>query len=351
MGRRRTIGYVENEWTCPNCGTRNKGRLETCENCGAPQPEDVNFELPSQQKIVKDDEAIKAAKAGADIHCGFCGTRNPASAETCSQCGGDLKEGEARKAGRIMQAPPPPTKAIKCANCGTENPGENSVCSNCGAALPRVQAAQPAVFRTSSSVGQPAAKKPTNWKLIGGILGALALCCIAGVYLFLFPSAAVEATVTDVHWETSVAVQEIQPVRYTDERGNPPSGAYNESCYTDSEDVCEQRTVDKGNGYSEIVEDCHTETTQYCSYTVDEWTSIQTYPLEGNNLRPLYDSPNITSDQRIGDKRAEFTVVFSTDDGTETYTPESISEFQQYALGSTWTLKMNALGGVVGVEP
>jgi hypothetical protein len=262
-----------------------------------------------------------------------------------------LKEGEARKAGRIMQAPPPPPKVIKCANCGTENPGENSVCSNCGAALPRVQAAQPAVFRTSSSVGQPATKKPTNWKLIGGILGALALCCIVGVYLFLFPSSAIEATVTDVHWETSVAVQEIQPVRYTDERGNPPSGAYNESCYTESEDVCEQRTVDQGNGFSEIVEECHTETTQYCSYTLDEWTTVQTYPRKGNDLRPLYDSPNITSDQQIGDKRAEYTVVFSTEDGTETYTPESISEFQQYAIGSTWTLKMNALGGVVGVEP
>ncbi|HSM72235.1 MAG TPA: zinc ribbon domain-containing protein, partial [Anaerolineales bacterium] len=270
MGRRRTIGYVENEWTCPNCGTRNKGSAKACENCGAPQPDDVNFELPSHQKIVKDEDSIRAAKAGADIHCPFCGTRNPATAKTCSQCGGDLTEGVARQAGRIMQAPPPPPKVIECVNCGTENPGENSICSNCGAALPRVQAAQPAKFRTSSSVGQPAPKKPTNWKLIGGIVGALALCCIVGVYLFLFPSSAVEATVTDVHWETSVAVQEIQPVRYTDQRGNPPSGAYNESCYTESEDVCEQRTVDKGNGYSEIVEDCHTETTQYCSYTVDE---------------------------------------------------------------------------------
>ena len=87
MTSRRTLGYVENEWTCPNCGGRNKGSVKACDNCGAPQPEDVKFELPSEQKLVKDEAAINSAKAGADIHCGFCGTRNPATAATCSQCG------------------------------------------------------------------------------------------------------------------------------------------------------------------------------------------------------------------------------------------------------------------------
>ena len=351
MGRRRTVGYVENEWTCPNCETRNKGSVKTCENCGAPQPDDVKFELPSEQKLVKDEAKIKAAAAGADIHCGFCGTRNPGNAETCSQCGGDLKEGQARESGRIMQAPPPPPKVIKCDNCETENPGTNSVCSNCGAALPKPQVARPISAGTSSAVGQPAAKKPTNWKLIGGILGVLALCCVVAGFLFFFPTSSVEATVTNVHWETFVPVQEIQAVRYNDQRGNPPSGAYNESCRTESEDVCEQKTIDQGNGFSEVVEECHTETTQYCSYTVDEWTTIQTYTLDGNDLQPIYDSPNLSSDQRIGDEGEEFTVTFSTDDGTETYSPGSVSEFQQFTIGSTWQLKMNAIGGVVSVEP
>jgi len=58
-----------------------------------------------RKNFVKDEESIKAAKAAPDIHCGFCGTRNPATAETCSQCGGNLKEGLARQAGRVMQTP------------------------------------------------------------------------------------------------------------------------------------------------------------------------------------------------------------------------------------------------------
>lgn len=350
MGRRRTLGFVENEWTCPNCSTRNKGSVKTCENCGAPQPENVKFELPSEQKFVKDEVSLNAAKAGTDIHCGFCGARNPATAVTCSQCGADLKEGKARQAGQIMQAPPPQPKVVKCNNCGTENPGSNSTCSNCGAALPKARAPQPVAPAPAMGTVKPTTPKKTNWLLIGGILGALAICCIIAGVLFL-PSKTVEATVTNVHWQTSVPVQKIQAVDYSNERGSPPSDAYNVSCHDESRDVCEQKTIDKGNGYSEVVEECHTETEQYCSYTVDEWQTIQTYTLDGNDLQPIYESPTISSDQRIGDEAEELTVTFSTEDGTETYSPESVSEFQQFTIGSAWTLKMNALGGVVGVEP
>lgn len=357
MSRRRTLGYIQNEWACPNCGTRNKGGVKTCENCGAPQPENVQFELPSEQKFVTDEEQIKAAKAGADIHCPFCGTRNPARATTCSQCGGDLTEGKARQAGRIMQAPAPQPAVIKCANCGTENPGSNTVCLNCGSPLPKINAAQalapdaptPVPF-AGMSAGKPKSKK-TYWILIGGLLAFLAVCCVGAAVLFLLPTKSVQATVTDVYWQTSVPVQEIRAVDYNNEPGSPPSDAYDVSCRDDSREVCEQKTIDRGNGYSEVVEECHTETEQYCSYTVDEWTTIHTYTLNGNNLQPVYDRPSLSSDQRLGNETQDFTVTFSTEDGdVKTYSPDSVSEFQQFAVGSDWTLKMNALGGVTSVD-
>ncbi len=356
MARRRTLGYVQNEWVCPNCETRNKGAEKTCENCGAPQPENVQFELPSEQKFVTDEKTKQAAQAGADIHCGFCGTRNPATAETCSQCGGDLKEGKAREAGRIMQTPPPAAKIVKCDNCGIENPGSNSVCSNCGSPLPRLAPAANPQARGGSSAASPVTgKKPTSKRglfVLAGVLGCLALACVAALVLFVFPTSSVQATVTDVHWQTSVPVQEIQPVNYSNERGSPPSDAYNVSCYDDSQEVCEQRTIDRGNGFSEVVEECYTETETYCSYTVDEWTTIQTYTLEGNDLQPFYENPSTGFDQRVGDASETLTVYFLTDDGgQETYSPSSISEFQQFTLGSTWTLNMNFAGGVVSVEP
>jgi ribosomal protein L40E len=361
MARRRTLGYIQNEWVCPNCSTRNKGGSKTCENCGAPQPENVKFELGADQKFVTNEEQIKAAQAGADIHCGFCGTRNPATAETCSQCGANLKEGKVREAGGLMQAPPPPPKVVTCSRCGTENPGTNTSCSNCGAPLPRAVQAQavPAPVVKPATPGGLASAAPVNAKtnnkrnlFIGGaIFACLAVVCVAVLALFVFPSKTVEATVVDVSWQTNVPVQEVQPVRYTDKRGNPPSDAYDESCHTESKDVCEQKTIDKGNGYSEVVEECHTETDQYCSYTVDEWKTIQTYSLEGNDLQPVYESPSYSSDQRLGDQTEELTVTFSTEKGEKTYSPGTVSEFQQFQIGSTWTMKLNALGGVVGVQP
>ena len=358
MGRRRTLGYVENEWTCPNCSTRNKGSVKTCENCGAPQPENVQFELAAEQKIVADAEKVKVAQAGADIHCGFCGARNPATAETCSQCGGDLKEGKAREAGRVMQAPAAQPKVVKCANCGTENASSNSVCSNCGSPMARVASAPasatPPVTKGGFTPAAPLTGKKTNNKrnllVIGGILACLAVVCVTVLALFVFPTSSVQGTVTDIRWQTNVPVQEVRAVDHNNEQGNPPSDAYDVSCRDESKDVCEQKTIDKGNGYSEVVEECHTETQKYCSYTVDEWQTIQTYTLEGNDLQPIYDTPSLASDQRIGDKTEELTVTFSTNKGDKTYSPNTVTEFQQFDIGTTWTLKMNLVGGVVGVE-
>jgi ribosomal protein L40E len=351
MGRRRTVGYVENEWTCPNCHSRNKGSVKTCENCGAPQPENVQFELGAEQKMVTDAEKVKAAQAGADIHCGYCGARNPANAETCSQCGGDLKEGKAREAGRIMQAPAG-AQVIRCKNCGTENPGSNSVCSNCGSPLPRAAQAvvAPPVTKGGLTPAAPLTGKKTNTKrnlfLLGGIFTCLAVACITIIILFLVPTSTVDGTVTSVHWQTNVPVQEIKEVQYTDRQGSPPSGAKDISCYT--KESCTQETVDRGNGFSEVVETCTD--TQYCSYTVDEWTTVQNYTKEGNNLQPVYENPNLASDQRLGNKTEELTVIFSTDDGNKTYKPGTVTEFQQYNIGSTWSLKLNLVGGVVSVD-
>ena len=348
MASRRTLGYIQNEWTCPNCNTRNKGGSKFCDNCGAPQPENVQFELPAEQKLVTEEDQVKAAQAGADIHCPFCGTRNPATAKTCSQCGGDLTGGQARDAGRVMQAPPPLPKMVKCPHCGNENAGTNTVCSNCGSPLPG--AAQMQAATLGAGAAKPKAKK-TNWLLIGGIIGFLAICCIAIAVLFLLPTKSVQATVTDVRWETSVPVQEIQAVRHNNEAGSAPSDGYDVSCHDESKDVCEQKTIDKGNGYSEVVEECHTETQKYCSYTVDEWTTIQTYTQNGSDLQPAYDTPSLSSDQRLGDTSEDLTVTFATTDGEQkTYSPDTVSEFQQFVIGSTWMLKMNALGGVTSVE-
>ncbi len=351
MARKESKGFIQLEWICPNCNVRNPGPVKTCESCGAPQPENVKFERAAEEKIVTDEKLVQAAKAGADIHCGFCGTRNPATAVNCSQCGADLKEGKAREAGQILQAAPAAPKVVTCSNCNAENPGTANICKQCGAPLARAKIPAPAQAKaTASGTASAQPKKKTNWFLFGGIAAFLMVCCVAIVMMFVLPSKSVQGTVSDVYWQTSVPVQEVQAVNHSNERGSAPSGAYNVSCYDDSQEVCEEKTVDRGNGFAEVVQECHTETQQYCSYTVDEWTTVQTYDLSGNDLYPVYESPSYSSDQRLGSSSETLTVTFNTSDGQETYTPGSVNEFQQFQIGSEWTLKMNALGGIVGVE-
>lgn len=353
MAEKRTKGFIQLEWVCPNCNSRNPGPVKTCENCGAPQPENVQFVQPAEQKMVTDENAVRAAQAGADIHCAFCGTRNPATAKVCSQCGADLTQGKARQSGRVMEPAQAMPKTVTCRNCNTVNPSANTVCSKCGVPLPRA-VPEPSVSGAvaggpAASVPAPAGKK-TNWLLFGGIGVGLVVICFAILALFVFPSSSVQATVTDVQWQTFVPVQEEREVHYSNEEGSPPSSAYDVSCRTDSRQVCEQKTIDKGNGYAEVVEECHDESTQYCSYDVKEWQTIQTYTLDGDDVFPVYADPNISARQRLGSESEELTVLFDTEKGEITYSPGNVTEFQQYQVGSTWTLKLNALGGVLSVE-
>jgi len=342
---RRTRGYVQLEWVCPNCSTRNPGPRKSCVNCGAPQPEDVKFERAADEQLVGDQEAIKEAQAGADYVCPYCGTRNSALAKVCVQCGGDLVEARRRAAGAELQANTGP-RQVTCTNCGTVNPVSRSNCSKCGSPLPRAAAAAPVV---AAQAGTAPGKKASRWWIWVGLAGLV--LCVGVIMSFAVPAGSAQATVADLHWETSVPLQEIRAVHYSNESGNPPSAAYDVSCHDESRDVCTERVIDQGNGFGEVVEDCHTETNRYCSYTVDEWTTIQTYTLEGNDLYPVFSQPSVASGQRLGDESASYTVVFNTDSGQKRYSPSDQSEFSRFRIGSTWTLSLNAVGGILDVRP
>jgi len=338
----KSKGFIKMEWTCPNCNTRNPGPIKSCQSCGAPQPENVKFEMGSDQDFVKDEKDIQQAEKGSDIHCGFCGTRNPADAKTCSQCGGDLKEGMKRQAGQEIDRSAADAQPFTCPNCGLKNSTSSGNCTQCGAPLGTKAAPPPA-----SGKGMSRRKKIG---IAAGVIGFLAICCIA-IALILLPTKSVTGTVDSVHWQTVANVEEIQAVQHNDETSSVPSSAYDVSCNDKSQEVCEDKTIDKGNGYAEVVQDCHTETTTYCSYTVDEWKVIQSYTEEGNDLFPMWDNPSLASGQRKGEDTATYTVIFVNKNDDYTYHPGTLNEYKLYDIGSQWSLSLNTLGGIVSVEP
>ena len=342
--------FIQLEWECPGCKARNPGPEQSCQSCGAPQPDNVAFVAPAERKFIRDEKSIERAKAGADIYCAFCETRNLATATECIQCGADLSEGEKRKAGEEVKRRVAEKKII-CENCKAENPSSRGTCAECGAPLKKdeVVSAASSAKGISSTQAQIKSVPKRNW-IIGLVLLLICCCVGAGLFFALSPSESVAGRVGQVYWQTSVPVQEEREVHYSDRIGSPPSDAYDISCHTESDEVCTERTVDQGNGYAEVVQDCKTQRDEYCSYSVLEWQTVETITLDGYDLNPEYANPALNYGQRLGSEDVAYSVSFSTDSGQLEYSPSDLAEFTQFQVGSQWKLTLNRLGGIISVE-
>ncbi|RME77341.1 MAG: zinc-ribbon domain-containing protein [Chloroflexi bacterium] len=357
---KKSLGYVRLEWTCPACGTKNPGPQTTCQNCGAPQPDDLKFDLPVQAELVSEAEELARAKAGPDIHCYYCGTRNPATAKTCSQCGAPLEEGTARQQGEVIGAfsdkPAPP---VICPNCGASNAPNAPVCAQCGASL----AAPP-------PKAEPATPKPVRKK--AGILGIglaaalVLLVCAAGIALLVWASRteAVTGQVEQVQWERQVAIEALVPVTYETWRAEIPDGAAVGNCTQkvhhtqdepapNAEEVCgTPYVVDTGSGYGEVVQDCRYRVyADWCEYQVPEWRVVDRVTLSGSDGNPRWPEPALQSGQRLGPRQERYIIVFAGEAGRYTYETSDETLFRQATIGSRWVLKVNAFNAVTAIEP
>jgi len=360
---RETLGYVKFEWTCPKCGSRNPGPEKSCLSCGAPQPENVAFVQAESEEASQDEKLKEIAEKGADIHCGFCGTRNPADALVCTQCGADLTSGVRREAGKVVGAyQARPVKQIACPNCGEQNPETALKCSQCGAPLKMVSEVKIAPETTARTI-----QKPNPLLFVG--IGVLVLLCIIGAIALISAGSARETqlgVVQSAEWQTRVAVEELGPVQRQTWQDDIPQGAPIGDCqdrlYTvvDSQPsggnytkVCgTPYTLDTGSGVGQVVQDCQYEVYRpYCEYTVQEWRVVDELRMSGNDRAPRFASPQLSADQRMGNQISEYLIVFQTDESQYTYSVGSLEEFQQFTIGSKWSLNINAFGQIVSVEP
>ena len=351
---RKSLGYVNLEWECPNCGTRNKGTDEQCVSCGASQPADVQFIQPAQEEFITDEVEIAAARKGADIHCGFCGTRNPADATTCSQCLGDLAEGAKRQSGRILGDHRDEAAAdVACPSCGTMNAANNSRCQNCNAALPKAKQTAPAP--------PPATNGFPKWVLIPvGVLLLLCLCIFGALW---FRTSDVSGRVDGASWEYSIGIEELGPVEKSDWDDQVPNDAENISCRQEvrsvqdspapnSQEVCgEPYTIDTGSGAGEVVQDCEYHVyDDMCTYTVLEWIEVDREVARGNDYSPNWPTVNLRSGQREGSRNEDYTIIFRTDGKNYDYSPSNMTEYVIYQPGSNWVLKVNTFDALIDVE-
>lgn len=359
---RKELGQIELQWTCPNCGGINPGPDRFCNQCGAAQPEDVEFEQADRQQIITDEEKEGRPGAGPDIHCPFCGTRNPGDAKVCVQCGGDLVEGRKRQAGRIVGAyHTGPALMVKCPHCGQDNPDTARVCSNCGGSMhvEKEPASKPAL-----DVAAPGAP-PRPWILILAVLAIVILCgAVAWFVIMANRTEAVSGVVEGGGWERSVPIEAFVPVSYSAWRDEIPDGANPGACsqeirYVQSQpapnsvEVCgTPYTVDTGDGLADVVQDCQYQVyDDYCDYTVQEWKVVEIVSLNGSDFSPQWPDPVLEDGQRLGDNWSEsYVIYFDTDQGRYTYTTTDYDLFLSAQPGTEWDLNINSFGALLSIE-
>jgi len=309
---RKSLGFIPLIWECPSCGTQNPGPIKTCTSCGAPQPDDIAFTKVDEEKFnfIKDESLIRMAKAGPDIHCPYCGTRNLAVAKLCTNCGGELTMGgKARVAGK------------------------------------RVGSSAEAKLPTPAAVPSP--KKKTSRAVM--IFGAIAVCACIAVLISWQRAIAVEAytTVTERDWLDEIppsadVVACSQEYRYTSDV--PVANA--------TEECGEPYVEDTGTGVGEVVQDCSYKVyDDYCEYTVMDWVVVDTVTETGQDLNPAWPFLNLASGQREGLRNEDYTITFRGDGETYTYTTTDSNLFMLAEPGSRWNLAVNTFGAVQSIEP
>ena len=358
MAKKKTLGYVELEWTCPRCGSRNPGPQKSCSGCGAPQPDDVEFEQAAEEELITEEAEVERAKAGPDVHCAYCGARNPAGAESCTQCSADLTEATARVSGQVVGAHRrEKAPDVACPSCGAMNPASAHECSQCGASMarpePKPEPSKPAARAQRGSCGPVIL-------IAGAVLFALV---ILGIF-FTRPSGDRAATVEDVSWTRIIPVMGLVPVTHEGWWDQIPSDAVMGACQPEPHHVQDQPapnskeicgtpyTVDTGSGYGEVVQDCRYEVYEdWCQYTTKELQVVDQVVQSGNDLNPRWPVTQLAVGQQEGQGQESYEVVFDTDGGTYSYITSDPAEFARFQSGSQWRLKTNKLGAVVSVEP
>ena len=358
---RKTVGYVNLEWTCPACGTVNKGTDAKCRACGAAMPEDIAFELRQGAKLDTSAETAARANAGADIICPYCGTRNPAGADKCKQCSGDFSDAERLASGQVLGAFEEGTaESITCPACGAENPANANNCSQCGASLAE---ARKLVHPTRPSAPETASSKPKRRPVL-----AFALIAAIVVAAFMFigrcgQSNEIAATVTSTSWNYSIDIEGLIPVQATAWEDEIPAGAKVLSCEDRLQSTSEEPVqgavevcgtpyvVDTGTGVGQVVQDCIYEVyAPWCTYETTTWAIVDTVSTSGSSTPSGWPQPSLAVNQRLGSTSEAYGVVLNDGDETYTYTPDRLEEYLTFEPGQEYMLTVNGFGQIISID-
>lgn len=403
------MAILMGRWDCSSCGTKGvMGDAYDCHACGAGRPDDVEFYLPTNAEVITDTAGIRAAEAGADVKCDYCGQFYAAGESQCPDCGGDgtKRHEDAGKVVARRRGGSASDVSIQDEYAGNiEDPVSNYIGDgDHDKVLDEHAKDPPRRGRKLDPLGPivPHGDAPfvPDWgkigKIAGGVAGALLL--ILGIYL-LVRTEEVPAQITHHSWQRVQKVEEF--TRGINRDGwDHPSDAYDVSTsrrvhhhrqvvdhyktvptystrqvQTGTRPTYSTRTVSLGNGrfrteryQSGTTPVYRTERYQsgtrqeavyrsepvyqtYYHYKVDRWVDSTPRVTSGLGLSPHWPPTNVRDeDQRMGARSATYTVHFlesHPDEGEEARTwakTYNEAEWRTWEDDERVTLVVSALG-------
>ncbi len=379
-------GTLEAQWTCNSCGrTGIPGRVKRCPGCGNPKDAGEQYEAPTGKAAYLTPDELKAMGVDptqhlSDEECDYCGAKLQPGTQKCPNCGGVLGD-----VGYTTRA---------CPACGRESNAEK--CPNCGAATEEKLVAhrhaepQPTKWLPAWLNWLPAfMQKPQFLIPLFIIVPLVCLCVIFGIVSSI-PRDEV-ATVTDIAWERSIAIQEYQYVEHGGwslpaeadlvsqetrvysynkvQVGTEQSCGYEQSCDTTSVyDHTERTCYDDGTcDEYDVYRDEQTCSNEYvCNevpvyesvpeyqdwyvYNVWEWVDVEPAIARGTDTDIYWPETRLSNTQNERARTESCLVTFTNTKGaTYTYRPPC-AELYRFQRGSQWKITRNATE-ILEVQP
>jgi len=378
-------GTLEAQWECSACGrTGIPGRLKRCPGCGKPRRAE-QYEAPTGKATYLTAEELKAMGVDPKLHlsdeeCDYCGSRLKPGTSKCPNCGATLGD-----VGYTTHT---------CPACGRESNAEQ--CPACGATTEEKLVAH------RYAAPQPERKGPArlNWlppflqkpQVLIPLLIVLALACMCACFGIIGAIPRTEAaTVTDIAWERSIAIEEYQYVEqggwslpanadlvsqeerisgYNQVRiGTEERCGYEQSCttisvYSHTERTCyDDGTCDDHDVYRDeqsctdeyvcrdvpIYEDVPIFQTWYV-YSVWEWVNVQPAVARGSDSEIYWPEVRLEDNQREGERTEQCTITFTNTKGDAYPYHPPCTDLGRYPRRSQWNIKRN-INEILEVQP
>lgn len=360
---------------CVYCGNRNPAGTTKCERCGADLSEGEARKSGQQYTVQSETSGTSASSSPAEnagtssststqgktVICTACGTANPIGAMKCSGCGAPLEASTIETTDRPQANPATPQKKGCGKGCliiavilavlaaivffglmggGTSGGGENN-------------------FSNSSSGGDV-----FDFGSYDSDNGNNSSTDNFSDSSSSRQSSTRTASVSSMRWTTSVQVMGNIDSRDSGWRDELPSDAKNVECqdrlkYTSDEEVAGSRevcgepySIDLGNGYEQLTQDCQYEVYEkYCNYTTSTWGLIDTKRTSGSGKNPELPYVDTSRGYEMGDQSVSYEVTLRDENG-ETYTlnPSSQTEYNSYSIGDEYVIDLNSYGRITGME-